>query len=225
MHPADFESEMAQAQRILLFAGFYIVRTASDTVSDLPAVNIDGIEYTRQTGLSDWLEAADSMLTAETPKTTERLLKDAYSRMVGGMFWLVATTKEAQDLKEKTKSTIREIENHLDMPDADRWYDPSETTVPEHTRRYVVWNDSGTHGRMVLLVGYCPDTLDYFRALFDDAKRAVPEVREADATCGKVTSSKSVKSFTLMVVKIDGPKREIDRYTPATWKSLEIDGY
>lgn len=130
-HTADFEAEILQAQRNLVLVGYYKRRTPTDTVKGAASVTIDGAIHTPlirgADGLKIWLEATDSMMTAETPKTTERLLQDAYSRMVGGMFWLVATTKEAQDLKEKTKLTIREIETHFDMPDADRWYDPSDT--------------------------------------------------------------------------------------------------
>ena len=50
----------------------------------------------------------------------------------------------------------------------------------------------------VILVGYCDDTLAYFNALFNAAKKSFPELTEKEFTCGKVRSSPCYKGFTVV---------------------------
>ena len=97
---------------------------------------------------------------------------------------------------------------------------------PEHTQRRVVWNcDNAGNGQLVILVGYCPDTLAYFAGLFQDAKRSCPDIREEDAVCSKVRKSNCHYGFTLMLIPIKGPERHIEGFEKAEWNHLEIDSY
>ena len=96
---------------------------------------------------------------------------------------------------------------------------------PEHTERHVVWNSIGHGGRLVMRVGYCPDTLGYFLGLFQDAQKVVPDIRPEEAICSKVKKSDSCQSFTLMIIPIKGPKRPVEGFTECSWNSLRIEAY
>ncbi len=96
---------------------------------------------------------------------------------------------------------------------------------PQHTTRHVVWNEDGCGGRLVLLVGYCPDTLGNFLGLFRDAQKSVPGLNADDATCGKVRRSDVCENFTVMVIPISGRKRPIKRFRETQWQELRIESY
>jgi len=98
--------------------------------------------------------------------------------------------------------------------------------LPTHIERYVIWNKSANGGKLITLVGYCPDTLAYYKLFFEDAQESVPEIREDLAICGKVQASLSKKNFTLMVIPIEGEKRVIDRFEERpSFESIGIDSY
>lgn len=96
--------------------------------------------------------------------------------------------------------------------------------LPEHTRRYVIWGKDGG-SRLVYLVGYCPDSLEYFQAMFNDAKQVVPDINAAETICGKVQKSRSCQGFTLMLIAIHGSKRDIPGFKSATWEELDIEAF
>lgn len=54
----------------------------------------------------------------------------------------------------------------------------------------------------VVLVGYCPDTLDYFNALYEHAKLSFPNLAQSEITCGKVTKSSNIQGFTLLIFSL-----------------------
>jgi len=65
----------------------------------------------------------------------------------------------------------------------------------------------------VILVGYCPDTLAYFNAMFDEARKSFPDLKACDVTCGKVIRSESVKGFTVILFAVpDVPVDSWDYY-------------
>lgn len=84
--------------------------------------------------------------------------------------------------------------------------------MPEHMQRGVAWREDGKGGSLVLRVGYCPDELRYFLGMATQVLKEVPEAEVERAVCGKVTHSSYCQGFTLMVIPIDGPKREIPGY-------------
>jgi len=97
--------------------------------------------------------------------------------------------------------------------------------LPDHTERYVLWSKDGSSGDLIILVGYCSFTLAYYQAMFEDMKLSVPEITTGKAMCTKVHESIMRKSFTMMIVPIDGPERTIDRFDKTEWSSLRIDSY
>lgn len=65
--------------------------------------------------------------------------------------------------------------------------------------------------KAVILVGYCPDTLAYFNAMFDEAKKTFPDLHPGGVTCGKVLESSYVKGFT--VILFDVPNKPHEGWT------------
>lgn len=73
---------------------------------------------------------------------------------------------------------------------------------PKHAqRRLYVTNDKehGLRATGVIIVGYCPDTLDYFQCLYETAKESFPKLKSSAVTCSKVTNSPSIKGFTIIL--------------------------
>ena len=97
--------------------------------------------------------------------------------------------------------------------------------LPEFTERYVIWSEDGSSGSLITLVGYCPDTLAYYQAMFEDMKLSVPGLINSKAMCTRVHASIVRKNFTMMMAPIDGPERTIDRFDKTEWSSLRIDSY
>lgn len=62
--------------------------------------------------------------------------------------------------------------------------------------------------KAVIMVGYCPDTLAYFNAMFTEAKRSFPNLNAENVICGKVTRSNCVKGYTLII--FDCPNEPVD---------------
>ncbi len=92
---------------------------------------------------------------------------------------------------------------------------------PNHAQKRIYWGKKPSAERgaaACILVGYCPDTLDYFLALYEEAKKSFPDLKIGDVTCGKVTQSSSVKSFTLIIFNIPGEKRTVDG-----WDDWDMD--
>jgi hypothetical protein len=105
---------------------------------------------------------------------------------------------------------------------------------PAHTQRFVLWtqqrNDRGQFtdqykGEIIMLVGYCPDTLGYFAGLFNEVKAVVPSAKAEDAICTKVRKSSSRYGFTMLMLPIQGNKRPLEGFKPYKWRWLDIQGY
>jgi len=102
--------------------------------------------------------------------------------------------------KELEKAYVKVTESRVPINE-------SHVTLPKHVERYVTWQNNQSHA--YYLVGYCPDTLAYFQALFEDAKKTFPDLDAKDCTCSKVRRSSSKDGFTYFGFPINGPKREI----------------
>jgi hypothetical protein len=85
--------------------------------------------------------------------------------------------------------------------------------VPEYINRRIVWNKEREGGQVILLVGYCPQTLPYYLGMVADILKTFPDVDQKEIQLGHVTQSSNVKGFTLLIANIKGPKREIPGYT------------
>lgn len=89
-------------------------------------------------------------------------------------------------------------------------------TAPDHTQHRIylhnTFNDRGFHvvgdfqkrnGKFaatgVVLVGYCPDNLEYFNLLYRHAKESFPELQESAIQCGRVRRSSTIQGFTLLM--------------------------
>lgn len=100
----------------------------------------------------------------------------------------------------------------------------SPAKLPKHTQKRIYWNKDGIGGTGFILIGYCPDSLPYFLAMAELAKRNFEDANIEDSTCGKITNSRTIKGFTLFSFKIDGNKRKVKGW--ADWTNIGIDfGY
>jgi len=82
-----------------------------------------------------------------------------------------------------------------------------EVELPEYAQKRIYWNKEGS-GTGVVLVGYCPDTLAYFLAMYEEAKKTFPQLKMNDCTCSKVHTSNCIKGFTVLLFNVSGEKRE-----------------
>lgn len=70
----------------------------------------------------------------------------------------------------------------------------------DHDKDQHVKTDDGTFtGQFGILIGYCPDTLECFQAMYEAAKKSFPALTPGDVTCGRVTQSSYNKGFTLIL--------------------------
>jgi len=91
---------------------------------------------------------------------------------------------------------------------------------PKHTKKYVVWNND--NGTVVLLVGYCPDTLPYFMGLTNMLLTDFPKIDLNEIVFGKVRNSSWAKGFTIVTAKIEGPRRKIPGYVKRQWETFDV---
>lgn len=75
-------------------------------------------------------------------------------------------------------------------------------TCPPHANKIIYWNEKDKRGRAFILVGYCPDTLEYFLAIFEEAKKSYPELTLGEVICSKVKESGWCKGFTLITFSV-----------------------
>lgn len=85
---------------------------------------------------------------------------------------------------------------------------------PEHRQKRIYWGEGRNAG--VILVGYCPDTLAYFQALANEAKKDFPDIDDGEIICSQVTRSSSIHGFTVILFTVPGEKREV-----AGWDSCD----
>lgn len=67
-------------------------------------------------------------------------------------------------------------------------------------QKFIDWN--GDKGHAYLIVGYCPDTLAYFKRLFKEAKKDYPEITEEEVICGKIRNSIRWNSYTIIIFPV-----------------------
>lgn len=82
--------------------------------------------------------------------------------------------------------------------------------LPDFTERIIYsWDDErGKNARAFILIGYCPDTLDYHLAMYLDALKTFPNLKLSDITVGKVSKSRWCYGFTLLTFSIKNPKNK-----------------
>lgn len=101
-----------------------------------------------------------------------------------------------------------------------------KTTLPKHTKKYIVQDNNGIGVKLVYLVGYCPDTLAYYNAFFKDAQKHFENLDSTTAICGKVRKSVCCQDFTLMIIPIENKKYdEVPGFETTQWEHLRIQSY
>lgn len=70
--------------------------------------------------------------------------------------------------------------------------------LPEHTDKHIYWNKKKKSGRAFIMVGYCPNTLDWILALYDEAKKSYPKLRPGKVINGKISKSNCYDGFTFI---------------------------
>ena len=92
--------------------------------------------------------------------------------------------------------------------------------------KYIIWNKDNTSGKIIILMGYCFDSLKNFKEMFEVALKAIPTLKEKDTICSKVRKSRYIQGYTLLIVNFENEKyKEIEGYKETSWDSLEIDSY
>ena len=92
-------------------------------------------------------------------------------------------------------------------------------TCPPHASKIIYWDKKDKRGRAFILVGYCPNTLDYFLALFEEAKKSYPELTLGEVTCSKVKESGGYKGFTLITFSV---KTKAKGWTVGEYANMDI---
>ena len=72
-----------------------------------------------------------------------------------------------------------------------------------HANKVIYWNEKDRCGQAFILVGYCPNTLNYFSALFEEAKKSYPELSMGEVTCSEVRKSDWCKGYTLITFSVN----------------------
>jgi len=92
--------------------------------------------------------------------------------------------------------------------------------APKHTKKRIYWNKEGTSANVFLLVGYCPETLEYYDALYKEAKKDFPNLKKEEVQCGRVTKSNTIQGYTLIRFYIHSTKkRKIPGYAEYSYQS------
>lgn len=64
----------------------------------------------------------------------------------------------------------------------------------------------GTPAKGVILVGCCDDSLANFKQMVEIARETFPTLKDEDVTCSKVTQSRNVKGFTVILFDVPDGK-------------------
>ena len=70
------------------------------------------------------------------------------------------------------------------------------------------------------LVGYCPQTLEYYQQMAKLLKRSFPTIDLKSVGCHHVTHSDRVKGFTLVAVQFEAKKADVGLPNAAEWAKL-----
>lgn len=79
--------------------------------------------------------------------------------------------------------------------------------VARQTERFVIWDRHADYHKLVMLVGYCPQSVESYVGLYNDAKKAVPEVDAKETICTIVRGSRCRRGFTMLILNITGAER------------------
>lgn len=82
--------------------------------------------------------------------------------------------------------------------------------APKHTEARIYWHKEGS--RAFVLVGYCPDNLEYFLALYEWARERFPKLKRKDCNCGKIIKSGSIQGYTFLSFPVSGEMRDIPNF-------------
>lgn len=85
----------------------------------------------------------------------------------------------------------------------------------DHAVKYIYPNSDKPSlvGQAHILVGHCPDTLEYYHKLAEILRKDFPDAEDSEIGCHKIHTSDRVKGFTLLAWT---PKREV-----VIWPELE----
>lgn len=99
--------------------------------------------------------------------------------------------------------------------------------LPKHTERYVQWSDSGQFNNLYYLIGYAPDSLETFDLIYQDALKLDQfDFKKGDTICSKVSDSSCKKNFTIMILKFEGVKQDLEGYREIPdLRYIDVRGY
>ena len=89
--------------------------------------------------------------------------------------------------------------------------------------KYIHWNTTPNEageakGVFDLLVGYCPNTLEYYRILASIMRETFPDAKDGELECFKVRKSIRVKGFTVLRLVRTMKKQDFEGWF--TWHDL-----
>ena len=84
---------------------------------------------------------------------------------------------------------------------------PTLPKIPKYARRIAYWDKDKKCGLGFIMVGYCPDTLDYFLALYNRAQKSFPSLKMSECTIGKVSKSNWNYGFTIIAFSVSSVPR------------------
>ena len=61
----------------------------------------------------------------------------------------------------------------------------------------------------VIAVGYCPDTLAYFRRLYEEAQKSFPALSDIEVTCSRARNSQTMDGFTVILFKVPAGHKKL----------------
>lgn len=116
---------------------------------------------------------------------------------------------------------LKDLDNDSHREFADFLLNLTVEKAPRHTRRVVIWNTNNEDGIAMLLVGYCPQELAYYLGLAREFLKTFPDANVGAMGCHQITRSHNVKGFTLAILPIKGPKRDIPGYD--VWSGIDFN--
>lgn len=136
-------------------------------------------------------------------------LIDKATKMLGKGEYLTPEFPDAFNQAEDLNTQIENLynvarANKLDKPNTPEWSAvcnqaenlrvQSEKLLRNAVRSYLGPQFVNVH----VLVGYCPQTIPYYRKMIKELRKTFPAAKVKDVDLGKVTKSSCVKGFTLI---------------------------
>lgn len=69
---------------------------------------------------------------------------------------------------------------------------------PKHANKCIFWDKKTKTGQAFIMVGYCPNTLDWILALYNEAKKNYPKLGLGEVISGKIRKSCCYDGFTFI---------------------------